>query len=163
MKAHGNVPGPTQRPVLAGAIGGALGAIPACAVLWFSGGWSAASAFFGGSEYLLAVSFGLLIATGAIYGRVFNRAANDWRAGWLFGISYGFLIWNLGPSAFQELILQRPVLVGTAALGMFGAHQTFGLVLGLCFPWVHRLLQWKVSDIGTKSRIPTSSDPAKES
>ncbi len=37
MRAHGNTPGPTQRPISAGAISAVFATVPAALVLWFSG------------------------------------------------------------------------------------------------------------------------------
>jgi hypothetical protein len=70
---------------------------------------------------------------------VFQRAAGDRRGGWLFGISYGFLLWMLGPITFLQILLGRPLATGGAAMGILVANLLAGLVLGLIFPWVH---QW---------------------
>jgi hypothetical protein len=69
------------------------------------------------------------------------RAANDGGGGWLFGISYGYLLWMLGPVTLVQWVMARPVLVGGASRGLFAAHLLYGLVLGLLFPRVHRLIQ----------------------
>lgn len=37
LQAHGYDPGPTQRPLLAGAVAGTLAELPAAAVLWTAG------------------------------------------------------------------------------------------------------------------------------
>src|SRR4051794_25366997 len=98
MRAHGNTPGPTQRPILAGAATGALAEIPALLLLWWSGALASATQTLSLSTWVLvALHFLGMIVAGAIYGRVFSRAANDPRGGWLFGISYGFLLWMIGP------------------------------------------------------------------
>ena len=153
MRAHGNTPGPTQRPISAGAISAVFATVPAAWVLWLSGALDSLSD-------TLAINFQLVLVLylvsmtviGGLYGRVFSRAANDPRAGWLFGISYGFLIWMLGPVAALQLIRHQPVATGTAALGLLGAHLVFGIALGLLFPFVQKLLQRKFGRVDWQSR-----------
>ena len=146
MRAHGNTPGPTQRPLLAGAITGALAEIPSALVLWYSGALDSLTRALGvGAWLVLALHLAATVSAGALYGRVFGRAANDRRGGWLFGISYGFLIWLLGPATVPLLVLSNPLAVGVAAMGMLGAHLVYGLTLGLVFPWIHALLQCELS------------------
>jgi hypothetical protein len=87
------------------------------------------------------------IVAGAIYGRVFSRAANDPDGGWLFGISYGFLIWMVGPVTLLQWIFGRPLALGVAAIGMLAAHLIYGLALGLLFPVVHHLIQSELRDL----------------
>jgi len=146
MRAHGNTPGPTQRPILAGAITGLVAELPAAAMLWWSGALASLTEALALPDWLtLMLYLGAMIITGAIYGRVFSRAANDPRGGWLFGISYGFLIWMIGPVTILQWSLGRPLVVGTAAMGVLGAHLIYGLALGLLFPGIHRLLQTKLN------------------
>lgn len=142
MRAHGNTPGPTQRPTLAGALTGGLAEIPSALVLWYSAALdSLTRALSIGAWQVLALHLTATVLAGALYGRVFGRAANDRRGGWLFGISYGFLIWMVGPATVLQWVLFHPLAVGVAAMGMLGAHLAYGFVLGLVFPWVHALLQ----------------------
>jgi|ERR1043165_2914109 hypothetical protein len=153
MRAHGNTPGPTQRPVLAGAITGLVAEVPAAAMLWWSGALaSATQALFLRIWLTLILHVVAGIIGGAIYGRVFSRAANDTQGGWLFGISYGFLIWMIGPVTILQWSLGRPLALGRAAMGVLAAHLIYGLVLGLLFPGIHRLLQKKL----TAGKSPTA-------
>ena len=148
MRAHGNTPGPTQRPILAGAITGLVAEVPAAAMLWWSGAVASASEALVLPVWLILIlHLAAAIIGGAIYGRVFSRAANDPRGGWLFGISYGFLIWMIGPVTILQWSLGRPLVVGTAAMGVLGAHLVYGLALGLLYPGIHRLLQTKVEHL----------------
>ena len=148
MRAHGNTPGPTQRPVLAGAITGMVAELPAVLILWWSGALATATEALVLPEWLtLILHLAAAIIGGAIYGRVFSRAANDLRGGWLFGISYGFLIWMIGPVTILQWSLGRPLALGTAAMGVLGAHLIYGLVLGLLFPGLHRRLQRKLNQL----------------
>lgn len=148
MRAHGNTPGPTQRPTAAGVISAVLATVPAALILWMSGALDSLSAtLLMGFPLVLLIYFLAMSVAGGLYGRVFSRAANDPRAGWLFGISYGFLIWMLGPVTALQLIRQQPVAIGIAAMGLLGAHLVFGIGLGLLFPLIHRLLQRKFGEL----------------
>ncbi len=141
MRAHGNRPGPTQRPRSAGALAGLLGELPAFLVLWRSGALASLSAALGWPGPAVAAAHGAaLVGAGAVYGVVFGRAANDRSAGWLFGLSYGYLIWMLVPVAALQALLGRPLAVGGAAVGLLLAHLAQGLVAGASFPYVHRAL-----------------------
>lgn len=153
MRAHGNTPGPTQRPLLAGALTSLIAEIPAAGMLWWSGALSSATQIVSLALWvILILHSAAMILAGAVYGRVFSRAANDVRGGWLFGISYGFLIWMVGPVTALQWLIDRPVAVGTAAMGILGAHLIYGLVLGLLFPFVHRSLQCELSRLNEERR-----------
>jgi hypothetical protein len=93
-----------------------------------------------------AINAIIMTLAGIVYAAIFKRAANDRRGGWLFGASYGFLWWIIAPISLLQLFNSRPVAVGTAAMGLFGAHVLYGLVLGLIFPWVHSLIQAKLNN-----------------
>jgi len=145
MRAHGNMPGPTQRPYMTGAIGGLLAEIPAAALLFWSGALESASRFFSINLWLtISLDAALMILAGTIYAAIFKRAANDRRGGWLFGAAYGFLLWMLTPFTLWQLITSRPIVVGTAAMGVFGARIVYGLILGLLYPHIHARLQKKL-------------------
>ena len=147
MRAHGNTPGPTQRPKLAGVLTAALAGTPAALLLWRTGGLESLSRSLGIKMWLvLLLNWGLLALAGALYGQVFGRAANDQRGGWLFGISYGFLLWMLGPVMALQWVIARPVAVGIAAIGMFAAQLVYGLTLGLLFPFIHGSLQRELAE-----------------
>jgi hypothetical protein len=142
MRAHGHTPGPTQRPLLTGGLAGGLGSLPALALLSRSGGLSAVAATMDASPAEIAVGFaGLFVLGGVAYARVFGRAANDRSAGWLFGISFGFLLWMVGPATVVYWITLAPVATGRAAVGVFVAHALYGLALGVLVPPIHGRLQ----------------------
>jgi hypothetical protein len=143
VRAHGYLPGPTQRPVTAGLLAGALGAGVALPLLWWSAALQSLSDKAGGQALWLVIAtyLTLMAGAGALYGRIFMRAANDQRGGWLFGISYGFLLWMLGPVTLMQWILLRPLLVGGASQGLFASHLLYGVSLGLIFPGIHHLIQ----------------------
>jgi hypothetical protein len=153
MRAHGNTPGPTQRPMLAGAITALIAEVPAVGMLWWSGALSSAMQTLSvGLWVTLALHSAAMIVFGAIYGRVFSRAANDIRGGWLFGISYGFLIWMVGPVTALQWLIDYPIALGVAAMGILGAHLVYGLVLGLLFPLIHRSLQYELRKLREPDR-----------
>jgi hypothetical protein len=162
MRAHGQTPGPGQRPRLTGALGGALGGIAALPILMRSGAIPHLATALGLSDWMIAALYlGISVLAGAVYGAIFQRAASDRRGGWLFGLSYGFLLWMLGPITLLQAILRRPLVTGIAAMGLLGANLISGLVLGLLFRPVHRLvrkrfdLRWK----GQFQRAPSGERP----
>jgi hypothetical protein len=90
---------------------------------------------------------------GALYGALFGRAASDPRGGWLFGISYGFLLWMLGPVGVLQTTLGRPLATGVAAMGILGGNLLSGLVLGLLFRPLQTLVRKSVR-AGSASTFP---------
>lgn len=151
MRAHGNTAGPTQRPLMTGAISGMLAYIPYETVLRLSGGRASIAAGFDISEWTSsALNFVVMVLAGVLYAAVFKRAANDCQGGWIFGASYGFLLWMIAPITMWQLLGSRVLAVGTAAMGLFGAHILYGLALGLIFPRVHFLIQSRLSNINNQ-------------
>jgi hypothetical protein len=118
-------------------------------VLWLSRALGALSASLDFAPWLTFATYaGYMAIGGALYGRILMRAANDRRGGWLFGISYGFLLWMLGPVTILQWLTRSPVAVGGAAQGLFAAHLAYGLALGWLFPRVHRWVQKRLPDTG---------------
>jgi hypothetical protein len=145
MRAHGQKPGPGQRPMLAGALAGAAGGLAAVPILAWTGAAASLAVNLRISGGLLLVLYGGVASlTGAVYGGVFQRAASDRRGGWLFGISYGFLLWMLGPVALLQTIVGHPLATGVAAMGILAANLGSGLVLGLLFRQAHGLARFVV-------------------
>ena len=151
MRAHGHTPGPTQRPLRTGVIDGAVGSIPALAVLAGSGGLPGVATTLGVSPLEVGLAFvAVAVLGGVMYGRLFGRAANDRSGAWLFGVSFGFLLWTLGPATLVYWVTRRPLVTGTAAVGVFVAHLLYGLTLGVLFPFIHRRLQRDVLEAGQR-------------
>ena len=149
MRAHGHLPGPTQRPVVAGVLTGIVAVGPALSLAWCSGALAATAGGIGLSGKLTAsVVAALAAVAGALYGRVFMRAANDRRGGWLFGIGFGFLLWMLVPAALVFWARRAPLATGREGQALFAAHLVFGLVLGVAFPRVHTIVQRRSSWAG---------------
>jgi hypothetical protein len=154
MRAHGQRPGPGQRPAAAGGLAGGVAGLVTSPVLQLSGAADSvrlALALEGWWMPFLYVSAAAL--AGALYGAVFQRAAADRRGGWLFGISYGFLLWMLGPITLLQMLHGRPLATGGAAMGILAAHLASGLLLGLLFRPAHRVVRRSLeqgSRVGTK-------------
>ena len=141
MSAHGYDPGPTQRPLLAGAISGVVATIPAIAILIAFGSLDVEARILGVSE-LMTVGVGLpaMAAAGAIYARVFGRAANTRRGGWLFGMTFGFALWAAGAVMVLPLASGGMAPAGEAAIGVLLSLIAWGGALGAVHPYVHRPL-----------------------
>lgn len=152
MRAHGNTPGPTQRPLLTGAIGGLIAEIPSGALLYWSGALASIAERFGANVWsVLAADAVLMILAGMLYAAIFKRAANDCEGGWLFGAAYGFLLWMFAPVTIWQILTSRPAAVGHAAMGLFAAHVLYGLVLGLVYPRIHALVQARLNETPEES------------
>ncbi len=142
LRAHGFDPGPTQRPVLAGVVTGVIATVPAAAVFVAAGSFHVlARDIFQLPTVVTGVVFtAAFVVGGALYGVVFRRAANDRRGGWLFGLSFGFLLWMAAPVVILPLVGRPVIAAGAAAEGFLGAFLLWGLTLGIVFPYVHRPL-----------------------
>ena len=139
LRAHGLDAGPTQRPLLAGAIAGLMAAIPAIALLGRFGSLGALGPATGISPVVAGLVYGgMMLLGGVLYGWLFQRAANDPRGGWLFGLAFGFVLWMLVPVPLLQWLPHRPILSGNPALGLLLAQLLWGLSLGVVFPFVHR-------------------------
>ncbi|HEX8842811.1 MAG TPA: hypothetical protein VF757_11000 [Sphingomicrobium sp.] len=141
LSAHGYDPGPTQRPLLAGAIAGVLATLPAIAMLYLMGSLRIEAGILGRSEFVtVAAGWLIMAAAGAVYGRLFGRAANDRRGGWLFGMAFGFALWAAGAVLVLPLASGGYAPAGRAAVGLFLSLVVWGAALGLIHPFVHRPL-----------------------
>lgn len=148
MRAHGNVAGPTQRPLLTGAISGLIAFVPYELILDHSGARDAITRGLGLNTWIsIGIGAVVMILAGMLYAAIFKRAANDRRGGWLFGASFGFLLWVVTPITSWQLLTSRPLAVGLAAMGLFGGHIVFGIILGLSFPLVHSLTRSKMDKV----------------
>jgi hypothetical protein len=141
LSAHGYDPGPSQRPLLAGAISGVLATLPAIAILIAFGSLRVEARILGLSA-ILTLMFGCvaMAAAGALYARVFGRAANNVRGGWLFGMAFGFALWAGGAVLVLPILSGGRTPAGTAALGVALSMLVWGLAIGLLLPFVHRPL-----------------------
>ena len=141
LQAHGLDAGPTQRPLLAGATAGLIAVAPALGVLAGFGSLDAPAMATGTSVVLAGCAYGsLMLLGGILYGWLFQRAANDPRGGWLFGLAFGFVLWMLGPVPLLQWLPDRPILRGYPAAGLLLGQLLWGFALGVVFPLIHRRL-----------------------
>ena len=141
LSAHGYEPGPTQRPLLAGALTGILATIPAIAILYAFGSLRVEAQIIAQSEVVTIAAGSVVMAVaGALYGRLFGRAANDRRGGWLFGMAFGFALWAAGAVMVLPLASGGQAAAGAPAIGLFLSLVAWGAALGVAYPLVHRPL-----------------------
>jgi hypothetical protein len=150
LSAHGFDPGPTQRPLVAGAISGVIASIPAIAILYAFGSLGVEARILGLSDVLtVAAGWPAMALAGAIYARLFGRAANSARGGWLFGMAFGFALWAAGAVMVLPLASGGKAPAGQAAIGVFLSLAAWGAVLGIIHPFVHRPLHESI-ETGSK-------------
>src|SRR5215204_2811669 len=148
LRAHGLDAGPTQRPLLAGAIAGLMADIPAIALLGRFGSLGTLGPATGTSPLVAGLAYGaMMLLGGVLYGWLFQRAANDVRGGWLLGLSFGFVLWMLGPIPLLQWLPDEPILRGYPAAGLLVAQLLWGLSLGLLYPVVQRRLQVRPGEL----------------
>ena len=141
LGAHGYEPGPTQRPLLAGAMSGLVATAPAVAILVAFGSLRVEADILGLSQFkTIAIGWPIMAAAGAGYGRIFGRAANDRPGGWLFGMAFGFALWATGAVLVLPLASGGEALAGEAAIGTLLSLVAWGAALGLIFPFIHHPL-----------------------
>lgn len=152
LSAHGYDPGPTQRPLLAGAISGVLATVPAVALLQTFGSLEVEARILGISE-MATVAIGCLIMAiaGAVYARLFGRAANSRHGGWLFGMAFGFALWAAGAVMVLPLVSGGMVPAGEPAIGVILSLIAWGAAVGALLPFVHRPLHQSIEQ-GAKLR-----------
>jgi hypothetical protein len=159
LGAHGYDPGRTQRPLLAGAIAGLFATAPAILLLAKFGSLQVQSRILGLPIAAILVAGWIVTAlSGSLYSRLFGRAANDVRCGWLFGMAFGFLVWTAGAVLVLPLAGGGRTAAGHAALGLYLSLVVWGAALGVLVPYVHRFLR---KSLASESRHP-SSGPAAE-
>ena len=157
LAAHGFDPGPTQRPWIAGAISGLIATAPAIALLWAFGSLRVDARILGISELLtVAVGWPVMAAAGAIYSRLFGRAANDTRGGWLFGMAFGFVLWTAGAVMILPLVSGGNAPAGVPTTGVFLTLIIWGAALGLVQPFVQRPLHRDIDAASRGSRVGPS-------
>ena len=138
LSAHGYDPGPTQRPLTAGAISGIAAALPAVAILWLFGSLQIEARILSLSiAATLGLGFGTMAIAGAVYGVLFGRSANDRRGGWLFGMAFGFALWAAGAVLVLPIVSGGQTPAGPAAAGVFLSLLVWGCGLGTAMPFIH--------------------------
>jgi hypothetical protein len=158
LSAHGYDPGPTQRPLLAGAISGVLATIPAIAILWLFDSLGVEARILGISVPITIAAGSVLMAVaGAVYGRLFGRAVNDVRDGWLFGMAFGFALWAAGAVMVLPLVSDGKAPAGTAAIGVILSLVAWGAALGIIHPFVHRPLHERLETAAKRTEVGPSA------
>jgi hypothetical protein len=141
LQAHGLDAGPTQRPLLAGGTAGLIATAPALAVMIPLCSPDALAGAMGIPVRMAILVFSVLLMVGGVlFGALFQRAANDVAGGWLLGLSFGFVLWMVGPIPLLQWLPNEPTLRGYPAAGLLLGYLLWGLTLGIAFPVVHRRL-----------------------
>jgi hypothetical protein len=162
LDAHGYDPGPSQRPMLAGAISGILATVPAIGVLVAFGSLRVESEILGMSRAAtLAVGWATMAVAGAAYARFFGRAANAVRGGWLFGMSFGFALWAAGAVLVLPLMSGGRAPAGQAAVGVALSLIVWGLATGVLVPFVHRPLHESLEKASKSAAVGPGAAAAK--
>lgn len=154
LDAHGYDPGPSQRPLLAGAISGILATLPAIVVLLLSGGLGVEARILGMSwSETLGLGWAAMAAAGAAYARFFGRAANARRGGWLFGMSFSFALWAAGAVLILPLLRNGQTPAGEAAAGVALSMIVWGVAVGILVPFVHRPLHQSIEAASKRAEV----------
>lgn len=138
LRAHGASPGPLMRPLLTGFLASLLSGMIVFALLGSLNEFTLFTKANGRYEMLLAAMIYCSCA-GLLYGQVYRRAANDLRGGWLFGSSTGFILWMLNPLIWLPWLGREPLFVGIDAIVFLLSHVLHGALMGLLYPWLHRI------------------------
>lgn len=154
LDAHGYDPGPSQRPLLAGAISGILATMPAVGVLLIFGSLRVEAQILGMSTPgTLGVGLVVMAIAGAAYARFFGRAANARRGGWLFGMSFSFALWAAGAVLILPLLSGGETPAGEAAAGMALSMIVWGVAVGVLVPLVHRPLHESIEAASKRAEV----------
>lgn len=163
LDAHGYDPGPSQRPLLSGAISGLLATLPAIGILVAFGSLKVEAAILGMSPLAtLALGWAAMAIAGAAYARFFGRAANAVRGGWLFGMSFGFGLWAAGAVLLLPILNGGRAPADAAAAGVALSLIVWGLATGILVPFVHRPLHESLERASKNADVGPSAAAAKD-
>jgi hypothetical protein len=151
LAAHGYDPGPTQRPLLSGALAGIAATAPAILILLAFGALEVEARILGLSPWAtIAAGWAVMAGAGAAFARLVGRAANDKRGGWLIGMAYGFALWAAGAVMILPIASGGRAPAGTAALGLFLSLVLWGAALGALLPFIHRPLAKRLRQVAER-------------
>lgn len=154
LSVHGYTPGPTQRPFTAGAISGVIATAPAIAILIAFGSLRVESSILHLSFWgTLGLGWVVMAIAGAVYARLFGRAANHTHGGWIFGMGFGFVLWAAGAAMALPLISGGEAPAGPAAMGLALSMLVWGTALGALVPFVHEPLHEKLETAAKSSSV----------
>jgi predicted secreted protein len=158
LAAHGYDPGPTQRPLLAGAVSGLLATAPAIAILHAFGSLEVEARILGLSIVATILAGSVLMSVAAaFYARLFGRAANDAHVGWLFGMAFGFALWATGAVMVLPIASGGLAPAGIPAAGVFLSLVIWGATLGAVLPFVHRPMQASIEKAAQRAESGPSA------
>lgn len=163
LDAHGYDPGPSQRPLLAGAISGILATIPAVAVLVYFGSLKVEAGVLRLTwPATLALGSAAMAIAGAAYARFFGRAANAVRGGWLFGMSFSFALWAGGAVLILPILGGGRAPAGEVAAGIALSMIVWGVAVGILVPFVHRPLHEDIEAASKRASVGPVAAAAKK-
>jgi hypothetical protein len=163
LSAHGYDPGPTQRPMSAGALSGIAAAIPAVGILWLFGSLEVEAHILALPVWgTLALGFPAMAIGGAAYGQLFGRAANDRRGGWLFGMAFGFALWAAGAVLVLPIASGGQTPAGAAAVGVCLSLLVWGCGTGLLIPFIHPFLHEGLESVSMKAELGPNAAASSE-
>jgi len=163
LSVQGYDPGPSQRPLLSGAISGILATIPAVPILIGFGALAVEAKILGHSPLLtLAIGCAVMAVAGAVYARMFGRAANNVHGGWLFGMAFGFALWAAGAVLVLPIVSGGRTPAGPAALGVAASMLVWGLATGVLVPFVHRPLHEGLEKASRSAHVGPSAAAGKD-
>ena len=154
LSVQGYDPGPSQRPLTSGAISGILATIPAIPILIGFGSLKVEAQILGHSPVLtLAIGCLVMAIAGAVYARMFGRAANNVHGGWLVGMAFGFALWAAGAVLVLPIVSGGRTPAGPAALGVVTSILVWGLATGILVPFVHRPLHESIAKASKNTNL----------
>ena len=163
LAAHGYDPGPSQRPLQSGAIAGVLATVPAIGVLLWFGSLKVEAYILGLSKLETVVAgWAAMAIAGAVFARLFGRAANSVHGGWLFGMAYGFALWAAGAVLVLPIVSGGRTPAGPAALGLALSMLVWGLAIGILLPFVHRPLHESLEKGSRREEVGPSAAAGKD-
>lgn len=163
LDAHGYDPGPSQRPLTAGAISGLLATLPAIPLLFLFGSLKVEAEILGLSTIAtLGIGWCAMAISGAAYARFFGRAANSVHGGWLFGMSFGFAIWAAGAVLVLPLVTGGRAPAGAAAAGAALSLIVWGIAAGILVPFIHRPLHESIEKAAKNADVGPTAAVAKD-
>ena len=139
---HGEVEGfgaEGLRALAAGALAGLVGGAVFTFVMLQIGFLPVVASLVGVSSALAGLALHLVIAQliGAAYGLLFRRQSLDATAALGWGVSYGLLLWLLGPLTLLPVLLGGPpqwsAAAATAVFASLIGHLAYGAALGIVF------------------------------
>jgi hypothetical protein len=162
LDAHGYDPGPSQRPLLSGAISGIIATAPAIGVLLAFGSLKVEAEILGMSRAAtVGIGWVVMALAGAAYARFFGRAANGISGGWLFGVSFGLALWAAGAVLVLPLLSGGRTPAGPAAVGVALALIVWGVATGILVPFVHRPLHESLEKAAKSAEVGPNAAVAK--